>query len=87
MRSGVALGFVTNYGDLSMRVFTTTEVAKALGFGERSIAKWVDSGDLRGFRIPGSSHRRIPEESVWAFAAKHNIPTDGLVRLLKTKKS
>lgn len=85
MRSGVAPGFSITRGVLAMRVFTTTEVAKALGLSIRTITKCVDSGSLPGFRIPGSSHRRIPEESLWAFMAKNNLPIDGLNELLRTK--
>lgn len=66
-----------------MRVFTTTQAAKALGLSNRIITKCVDSGVLWGFRIPGSTHRRIPEKSLWEFIAKNNLPSDGLVELLK----
>ena len=69
-----------------MRVFTTTEAAKALGFSNRTITRCVDSGILPGFRIPGSTHRRIPEDSLWTFIAKNDLPSDGLIELLKTTK-
>ena len=40
-------------------VLTTGQVAKICEVGSRTVAKWFDSGELKGFRIPMSTDRRI----------------------------
>src|SRR5947207_1217774 len=43
------------------KVFTTGQVAKICKVAPRTVSKWFDSGRLRGYRIPGSQDRRIPQ--------------------------
>jgi excisionase family DNA binding protein len=57
---------------------TTGEVAKICNVAPRTVSKWFDSGQLRGYRIPGSKDRRIPLNSLIKFMKAHNIPLDGL---------
>jgi excisionase family DNA binding protein len=59
-------------------ILTTGEVAKICNFAPRTVSKWFDSGQLRGYRIPGSKDRRIPMSSLVRFMKTHNIPMDGL---------
>ena len=59
-------------------VLTTGEVAKICNVAPRTVSKWFDSGQLRGYRIPGSKDRRIPLNSLIRFMKQHNIPVDGL---------
>lgn len=59
-------------------VMTTGEVAKICNVAPRTVSKWFDSGQLRGYRIPGSKDRRIPIASLIRFMKQHNIPMDGL---------
>jgi excisionase family DNA binding protein len=68
-----------------MVFLTTSEAAKALGVCPRTICNWIDSRELPGFRVPGSLHRRVSEEEMWRFIAKHNIPADGFLAVLSTK--
>ena len=60
-------------------VLTTGEVAKICNVASRTVSKWFDSGQLRGYRIPGSKDRRIPVSSLVRFMKSHNIPLDGLM--------
>jgi excisionase family DNA binding protein len=60
-------------------VLTTGEVAKICNVASRTVSKWFDSGQLRGYRIPGSKDRRIPVSSLIRFMKSHNIPMDGLM--------
>jgi len=62
----------------SDRVLTTGEVARICNVAPRTVAKWFDSGALRGYRIPGSRDRRIPLRHLIRFMRKHGLPTDGL---------
>ena len=43
-------------------VLTTGEVAKICNVAPRTVSKWFDSGQLQGYRIPGSKDRRICDE-------------------------
>ena len=40
-------------------LMTTGECAKRLGVAPRTVAKMIDRGQLKGFRIPGSEDRRV----------------------------
>ena len=55
-------------------VFTTGQVAKLCQVAPRTVSKWFDSGQLKGYRIPGSQDRRIPRENLVTFLREHGIP-------------
>lgn len=59
-------------------VLTTGEVAKICNVAPRTVSKWFDSGQLKGYRIPGSKDRRIPMSNLVQFMKDHNIPLDGV---------
>ena len=59
-------------------VLTTGEVAKICNVAPRTVSKWFDSGQLKGYRIPGSKDRRIPLNALIRFMKQHNIPLNGL---------
>lgn len=52
---------------MQKQVFTTGQVAKICHVASRTVAKWFDSGHLRGYRIPGSQDRRIPRAHLIRF--------------------
>jgi excisionase family DNA binding protein len=60
-------------------VLTTGEVAKICSVAPRTVSKWFDSGQLAGYRIPGSKDRRIPLNQLIKFMKEHNIPLNGLM--------
>ena len=62
----------------SRDILTTGEVAKICRVAPRTVSKWFDSGQLRGYRIPGSKDRRIPRDQLRVFMNKHGIPLNGL---------
>ena len=59
-------------------VLTTGEVAKICNVAPRTVSKWFDSGQLRGYWIPGSKDRRIPVSQLVRFMRAHGIPLNGL---------
>src|SRR5690606_15500917 len=59
-------------------VLTTGEVARICNVAPRTVSKWFDSGQLRGYRIPGSKDRRIPVEQLLRFMKAHGMPTTAL---------
>lgn len=63
---------------LEKEVLTTGEVAKICNVAPRTVSKWVDTGVLSGYRIPGSRDRRVPKSNLLRFMKAHNIPLDRL---------
>jgi excisionase family DNA binding protein len=64
--------------DKSKEVLTTGEVARICNVAPRTVSKWFDSGQLRGYRIPGSKDRRIPLAHLIRFMRAHGMPLNGL---------
>ena len=67
-------------------VLTTGDVAKICHVAPRTVSKWFDNGQLKGYRIPGSKDRRIPVSELIRFMKVHNMPTPelavGTIRIL-----
>lgn len=55
-------------------VYTTTEAARLCRLSNSTIIRCFDSGELLGFRVPGSRFRRIPRASLLGFMKKNGIP-------------
>ena len=67
-------------------VLTTGDVAKICNVAPRTVSKWFDNGQLKGYRIPGSKDRRIPVSELIRFMKVHNMPATsfpvGKIRVL-----
>lgn len=59
-------------------VFTTGEAAKICKVSQQTIIRCFDTGQLKGFRVPGSRFRRIPRDQLYLFMRENGIPTDAL---------
>ena len=59
-------------------VYTTGEAAAICKLSQQTIIRCFDSGQLEGFRVPGSRFRRIPRDKLIKFMRDNNIPMDGL---------
>ena len=59
-------------------VFTTGEAAKICKVSQQTIIRCFDTGQLKGFRVPGSRFRRIPRDQLFVFMRENGIPTDAL---------
>ena len=59
-------------------VLTTGDVAKICNVAPRTVSKWFDNGQLKGYRIPGSKDRRIPVSELIRFMKVHNMPATTL---------
>ncbi len=60
------------------RVFTTGEAAEICQLSQQTIIRCFDSGQLGGFRVPGSKFRRIPRDKLLKFMVDNGIPMDAL---------
>jgi len=67
-------------------VLTTGDVAKICNVAPRTVSKWFDSGQLKGYRIPGSKDRRIPVSELIRFMKENDMPAPtipiGKIRIL-----
>ena len=59
-------------------VYTTGEAADVCRLSQQTIIRCFDSGQLDGFRVPGSKFRRIPRKALVKFMRDNKIPLDGL---------
>ncbi|MBA7662456.1 hypothetical protein ES703_70485 [subsurface metagenome] len=55
-------------------VLTTGDVARICNVAPRTVSKWFDNGQLKGYRIPSSRDRRIPVSELIRFMKVHNMP-------------
>lgn len=56
------------------RALTSGEVARLCGVAPRSATKWIDTGRLRGWRLPGSQDRRVAPADLLTFLRDHGMP-------------
>jgi two-component system, OmpR family, response regulator RpaA len=64
--------------------YTTGDVARLCAVAPRTVAKWVDAGFLKGWRVSGSGQpdddRRVAHDELVRFLTEHGM-TDSLARL------
>lgn len=64
------------------QIYTTGEIARLFQVAPRTAGKWIDTGLLAGYRIPGrtskAGDRRATRAAVVAFAKKYGIPLEQL---------
>ena len=59
-----------------MIVFTTSEVAKFCKVSTQTASRWVDNGQLPGWRVPFTKHRRVSQKSLIKFMRDNGLPED-----------
>jgi len=59
-------------------VYTTGEAAEICRLSQQTVIRCFDSGQLKGFRVPGSKFRRIPRAELLSFMKTNSIPMDSL---------
>ena len=64
--------------DKMKNLFTTGEAAEVCNVSQQTIIRCFDSGRLDGFKVPGSTFRRIPRESLIKFMKDNSIPLDNI---------
>lgn len=60
-----------------MKIYSTGQVARLLNVANRTVAKWIDRGILKGYRLPGSGDRRVSEPDLVDFVKKTGIYLNG----------
>ncbi len=56
-------------------ILTTGQVSEICRVVPKTVSKWVDSGRLTGYRIPGSRDRRVVLSDLLRFMRANGIPT------------
>lgn len=56
------------------------QVAEICNVSPRTVSKWFDTGQLRGYRIPGSKDRRISVDQLVRFMRAHGIVSEEFQR-------
>lgn len=62
------------------KVFTTGEAAALCGVSQQTIIRSFDSGQLQGFRVPGSKFRKIPRDNLIRFMKENGVPLNDLLQ-------
>ncbi|MBI4617497.1 MAG: response regulator [Planctomycetes bacterium] len=60
--------------------FTTGQVAEICHVTIPTVIKWIDSGRLKGFKLPGSKSRRVSRDDLIEFMRENSIPLERLDR-------
>lgn len=69
--------FVSNMR--TRRLYTSGQIARLCRVAPRTVCKWMDSGFLKGYRIPLSNERRVAREDLCRFLIEHDMPYHGLL--------
>ncbi|SIS99816.1 response regulator [Neptunomonas antarctica] len=57
-----------------MRTLTTGEIAKLCDVHLRTVIRWIERGDLKGFKLPGRGNNRVRAEDFIDFLNHHGMP-------------
>lgn len=57
-----------------MKTLTTGEIAQFCDVNQRTVIRWIDRGDLKGFKLPGRGNNRVLEQDFVAFLKKSGMP-------------
>ncbi len=70
---------IDKYGRAATKnVYTTGEIAEICNLSQQTVIRCFDRGQLKGFRVPGSTFRRVPREALIQFMKDNSIPLDRL---------
>lgn len=57
-----------------MKTYTTGDIAQICDVNQRTVIRWIERGDLQGFKLPGRGNNRVTEHSLITFLVQHNFP-------------
>jgi len=60
----------------SKEALTTGEIATICHVNIKTVTKWIDSGLLEGYKVPGSQDRRVLREHLISFIKEQKLPVD-----------
>lgn len=57
-----------------MKTLTSGEIASYCDVNLRTVIRWIESGKLKGFKLPGRGNNRVLVEDFIEFLERHNMP-------------
>ena len=57
-----------------MKTLTSGEIATYCDVNLRTVIRWIESGKLKGFKLPGRGNNRVLVSDFVSFLEHHNIP-------------
>lgn len=57
-----------------MKTYTSGDIAKICGVSLRTVIRWIEKGELKGFKLPGRGNNRVSEDNLINFLKAHEIP-------------
>lgn len=57
-----------------MKTLTTGEIASICDVNLRTVIRWIERGELKGFKLPGRGNNRVTQEDFVAFLKSHKMP-------------
>lgn len=59
---------------MEKRAFTTSEIAKISHHTRETVKRWLERGEIKGYRIGASGHWRVLPKDLAFFLKNNNIP-------------
>jgi len=56
------------------RTYGSGEIAKICDVNQRTVIRWLDRGDLVGFKLPGRGNNRVTAAELLAFLERNGMP-------------
>ena len=63
-----------NQTNMKRVVFTTADIAPICGHSRETIKRWLEKGEMKGYRVGTAGHWRVLVEDLALFLKDHNIP-------------
>lgn len=57
-----------------MKTLTSGEIASYCDVNLRTVIRWIESGKLKGFKLPGRGNNRVLVDDFIDFLERHNMP-------------
>ena len=74
--AGASAELITDNRLANLKVYTTGQISRVCGAAPQTVSKWIDSGRLKGYRMPGSMDRRVKRDVLIAFLRENGMPTE-----------
>lgn len=58
---------------MTKKLFTTGEVCDFCGVSDKTVLKWVQDGEIKAIKLPGSGMLRFYAEELTKFMRKHGF--------------
>jgi excisionase family DNA binding protein len=60
--------------NMKKRAFTTSEIAELCHHSRETVKRWLEKGEIKGYRVGTSGHWRVMPKDLAMFLKNNNIP-------------